>query len=284
MSINSSTILSESLTFGTLQLNVRSLEVMKDFYTNVLGLNILEGTKDEVILGMKGKKLISLHQESSYQLAELEEAGLYHFAILFHSRTALAKNVQHILMTASQHFSGSADHLISEAFYFSDPEGNGIELYFDRDRKDWEWQNQQVKMTSKYIDPLSYIGQYANIAEEETSLEMGHLHLKVGDIQAAKQFYVEVMGFDITAHLPGALFVSVGGYHHHLGLNTWESRGANKRQANTLGLKSLEFILPSLENFQELKLRLNEHSISFEEKSNHLIFHDPWQNKILVSV
>jgi catechol 2,3-dioxygenase len=154
-------------------------------------------------------------------------------------------------------------------------------LYFDRDAKNWQWQNNQVQMASIYLDPLQYIQQHLNSSENDDAAQMGHVHLKVGDIAQAKEFYVDVIGFDITAQLPGALFVSVGGYHHHIGLNTWESQGSPKRPVS-LGLKSIEIILPSLNDLISLKKRLQLNEVPYEEEDHKIIIHDPWQNMVIV--
>jgi catechol 2,3-dioxygenase len=210
-------------------------------------------------------------------------AGLYHFAIVFASRGDLARIIYRVLSQKPQHFTGSADHLVSEAFYFTDPEGNGIELYYDRDRSEWTWENNQVKMATLYIDPAEYLQKYIVLEEPNKEVKMGHFHLKVGDIQKAQKFYIDILGFDITAELPGALFISVGGYHHHLGLNTWESMGSPERN-QSLGLEQLELILPNKQDLKWLKDRLKENDIHFIEDENSVLFHDPWKNKIVAKV
>ncbi len=278
---NQKNLLSTSLRLGPVELNVQSLARMRQFYEEVVDLKVFEETPQRVVLGKKELSLLVLHSQPAFKKAHPFHAGLYHFAILFSSRTELAKTIERILSKSAHSFSGSADHLVSEAFYFSDPEGNGIELYFDREATSWQWQNNQVQMTSIYLDPLQYIRQHGESASDNDSAQMGHVHLKVGDIAQAKEFYVEVLGFDITAQLPGALFVSVGGYHHHLGLNTWESQGSPIRP-ESLGLKSLEIVLPANEDLRSLKERLQVNEIDFTEEENKITLHDPWQNRVIV--
>lgn len=254
---------------------------MKTFYTAVLGLDLISEDNNKIMLGKNKHSLVNLHESSKLQPSATGHAGLYHFAILYKSRGDLAKTVYRILKQTPRFFSGSADHLVSEAFYFTDPEGNGIELYYDRDRTSWEWENGQVKMASVYIDPAEYIRSHINSINQNAEITMGHFHLKVGDIQIAKVFYGTILGFDITAELPGALFLSVGGYHHHIGLNTWESGGAGKRP-QSLGLKAIEFFLPDAGDIAALKDRLKEHKIEYTEENNALTLHDPWGNEIRV--
>jgi catechol 2,3-dioxygenase len=275
--------LSPSLKLGVIELNVNNMEEMKNFYHSVMGLDIIKEDVDHVIVGKNNQALITLHHQERLHPADSSHAGLYHFAIVFASRGDLARMVYSILKHRPQHFSGSADHLVSEAFYFTDPEGNGIELYYDRDRSQWQWENNQVKMATLYIDPAEYLQRYLILEEPNKEVQMGHFHLKVGDIEKARQFYVNILGFDVTAELPGALFISVNGYHHHLGLNTWESLGAGERK-QSLGLERLEFILPDKKDVDALKSRLLENAVRFREEDNELELSDPWGNKIVVKI
>ena len=138
-------------------------------------------------------------------------------------------------------FTGSADHLVSQAFYFTDPEGNGIELYWDRARTDWSWTHGQVEMATLYLDPNTFLGDHlteeaASGATAGDAASVGHVHLSVGDVATARAFYVDALGFDETATLGNqAVFVSAGGYHHHMAMNVWNSRGAGPRMP-ALGL------------------------------------------------
>jgi catechol 2,3-dioxygenase len=275
-------ITTPSFSLGSVSLNVTDLEKMKNFYSQVIDLDILSEDASQVSLGKNQTPLVVLHA-SDLSPAHHNQAGLYHFAILYASRSDLAKTVYRILQQKPQFFSGSADHLVSEAFYFIDPEGNGIELYFDRDRTQWQWENKQIKMATLYIDPLKYIDEHLVLETPQTEVKMGHFHLKVGDIAEAKKFYVQILGFDVTAELPGALFISVDGYHHHIGLNTWESRGASQRLPS-LGLNSLEFLLPNQQELSAVKDRLASHQVEYSEKEGGLVINDPWGNQIKMNV
>ncbi len=275
----SSSLLSNSLEMGVTELNVKSVELMEAFYNEYVGLEILTKSDKKVVLGYKERPIIVLNR-SEEPKSSPGSAGLYHNAIVYASRGELARTVKKMLDKAPQYYAGTADHLVSEAFYFTDPEGNGLELYFDKEKSTWEWQDGKIKMDSIYIDPIAYINKYTS---EYESLEkhMGHVHLKVGNIEEAKTFYVETVGFDITAELGSALFISVAGYHHHIGLNTWESNGAGKR-VPSLGLKSFELILDKIQDLTTLKNRLNKKNIPYNEKEGIIIVNDPWNNQIVV--
>jgi catechol 2,3-dioxygenase len=270
----------QTFELGVVELQVKNLEVMTTFYHDVVGLELISEQTSSATLGSGRHVLLALHQDRDLSPAHPTHAGLYHFAILFSSRGDLARTIHRILTRTPHLFTGSADHLVSEAFYFNDPEGNGIELYFDRHRSTWKWENGQVKMASLYIDPVQYIESYLPLEEKESTTSIGHVHLKVGEIEKAKAFYVDILGFDITARLPEALFISVDGYHHHIGLNTWESKGSGERESS-LGLKSFSFVFPDSKAFSVLRERLIQNKVPFVEQNAELIFHDPWKNQIV---
>lgn len=275
--------LAKDIKLGTIELNVFDLELEKNFYHEVLGMEILSEDKASVTLGFNKNPLITLTHTTHLQKAEDRHAGLYHFAILFESRGDLARTIHKIAKHAPQLFTGTADHLVSEAFYFNDPEGNGIELYYDRDRKLWQMENGQIKMASIFIEPNEYLNKYIVLEEKNKEIKMGHFHLKVGGIKKAIEFYVDILGFDVTARLQGALFVSVGGYHHHFGLNSWQSEGAPKR-TESLGLNKLEIILTSKNELKDLTDRLTNAKVEFTNIKNVLETKDPWGNIIVFKV
>ena len=271
-----------SLSLGTVHLAAADLEALVHFYTNIVGMDILTRTADIVSLGFGTDTLLTLHDKKHLPPSLLHHAGLYHFAIVFKSRNDLSKIIHNILSSTPEIFAGSADHLVSEAFYFTDPEGNGIELYFDRDRTEWQWENGEVKMASLYIDPIEYLKTHLKNEVENPDARMGHIHLKVADIDKAHHFYVTILGFDVTAKLPGALFISIEGYHHHIGLNTWNSSGASPRE-ESLGLKKVELIFARKEEVEQLKERLSQEGVSYTEKNSILTFSDPWNNEFEVT-
>lgn len=271
--------LSKDIKLGTIEINVFDLRLEKDFYHKIMEMEVLKENSKSVTLGLNNNPLITLHHSPHLEKAEEDHAGLYHFAILFSSRGELSRMIHKIATKTPQHFQGTADHMVSEAFYFQDPEGNGIELYYDRDKSLWKKENGQIKMASIFIEPNEYLKKYIALEEKNTEVKMGHFHLKVGDIKKAYDFYVNVLGFDVTAELPGALFVSVCGYHHHFGLNSWHSQGAPAR-TESLGLHKLQIILQDKNEIEELKIRLEDGKIKFSESENCLITQDPWGNKI----
>jgi catechol 2,3-dioxygenase len=249
-----------TISMGMVSLHVKDIPVMKRFYNEVLLLDVIHESDDSVTLGHTNEPLVELLRSTEASYENPTHAGLYHLAILYTSRQELSKTLIHIFTKWQGYFVGSADHLVSEAFYFTDPEGNGIELYFDKEKTLWQWENGSVKMASLYIDPISYIQTHHGKKDAEHVRTIGHVHLKVGDISEAKQFYVEVLGFDITAELPGALFLSRDGYHHHLGMNSWESSGAKKRTEPS-GLKSFEMRVHSQKEFESMQKNLITHAI-----------------------
>jgi catechol 2,3-dioxygenase len=185
---------------------------------------------------------------------------------------------------------GQGDHLVSEALYISDPDDNGLELYRDRPRSEWHWTNGIVEMASDPVDTRGMIAEGERDAEPweviPAGTRVGHIHLQVGDIKDAREFYHTILGFDVTADLSqhGALFVSAGGYHHHIGLNTWHSRGAKPTPANAAGLQTYVIAIPSREGLQEVKERLLANQVPFEDKEDLILVDDPWSNHILLRV
>ncbi|MEB4615970.1 VOC family protein, partial [Leucobacter sp. M11] len=229
-------LLGERVGMGGVELRVANLDLVRGFYEDAVGLDVLDADEDRAVLGADGRALITLEQERADTITpdSPSEAGLFHSAILFPSERDLAATLQRIADTAPERYQGSADHHVSQAFYFGDPEGNGLELYVDRPRDEWTWTGDRVQMGSDPLDPNQFIQQHLGDGDAADAV-MGHVHLRVGDTEEAKRFYHGVLGFDVTAEEPDALFLSAGGYHHHLAANSWNSRGAGVR-ADGLGL------------------------------------------------
>lgn len=251
---------------------------MTDFYHNLVGLDVIESSKHTTLLGHNNVGAIELISTPKLAHANPRDAGLFHNAVLFESRGALSRAAGNVIMQAPGLFTGTGDHLVSEAFYFDDPEGNGLELYFDRPENTWTWKDGQIAMDTLYIDPANYIQNNASERGSEGT-KLGHVHLRVGNIAQAKEFYINLLGFDITANLPGALFVSVAGYHHHIALNTWLSEGAGKRQP-TLGLSQVSITLQSQNDVSQLTTRLEAAATSFNLTPDGLVVLDPWNNEL----
>lgn len=271
-----------TLEISTVEMNVRNINLMKEFYTNLVGLEIIAENENEVLLGMKDKRILKLVSTPTLAQPSATSAGLYHNAILFEDRGKLAENLNKIFFSSPTSYSGSSDHRVSQAFYFNDPEGNGLELYIDRPKNEWEWENGKIVMGSTYLDEVKFV----NESNEALSnnMKMGHIHLKVGNISLAKEFYNEVLGFDIVSESSNSLFVSAGGYHHHIGMNTWQSNGAVKIDALTLGMKSFEVKLSSQNELNRLKKHLENINYPFDYNEGAISISDPWNNRVFIRI
>src|SRR5690606_38829368 len=210
-------------------------------------------------------------------------------AFLFSEKSDLAASVYSIARKYPNTFTGSSDHFVSEAFYFDDPEGNGVELYWDKARDTWQWNNGTVNMGTVYLDPNRFLQENlteagATAATTEGDTTVGHVHLKVGDIKTAKEFYVDTVGFETTIEYgTQALFVSAGGYHHNLGMNTWHSFGADARTP-ALGLGEVSVTVPTQDEIGALGERLTSRGVQFAQDGGELRFDDPWANQVKVVV
>ena len=216
------------------------------------------------------------------------QAGLFHTAFLFEDQAALAGTVLRAAQDPRSRFAGTGDHLVSEAFYFADPEGNGIELYWDRPRDQWQWKDGEIAMDSLFIDPNKYLGEHLTEAvQADPGLRpgiVGHVHLQVGDVDVARQFYIDTLGFEVTAgNHPGALFAAAGGYHHHVAMNTWNSRGAGPRAAG-LGLADVAITLPAREDLDALTARLTKAGLDFADEGRSVTVVDPWGTPVTLSL
>ncbi|MCO7203035.1 VOC family protein [Microbacterium sp. CnD16-F] len=270
---------------GAVTLLVADLDGMTRFYRDVITLQVLDAEGDTVTLGRANRPIVVLRAEPSLRHAPAGSAGLFHTAILFESQTALAAALYSLARHAPQTFTGSADHLVSQAFYATDPEGNGIELYWDRDRSAWSWTHGRVEMATLFLDPNAFIREHltdaaAAGATADEAASVGHVHLSVGDVETARSFYVDTLGFDVTAELSGsALFVSAGGYHHHMAMNVWNSRGAGPRMP-ALGLGRVDLALPDRDGLGELSERLRHHGVQAADDGRTVTFTDPWRNTL----
>ncbi len=271
---------------GPVELRVEDLGTMLAYYRDALALDQIDDAGSVVTLGRHGVPTVVLKETKGLPHWRKNQAGLYHTAVLFDSREGLAAAVLRAAQATPDRFTGSADHLVSEAFYFDDPEGNGVELYFDRPRESWSVApDGTIAMAVDPLDPNRYLQDHLTEKEVENPsapARIGHVHLQVGDIAAAKDFYVDALGFEIKATYHGALFVSAGGYHHHLGLNTWNSAGAPER-ASTLGLGTMDVVVPDAESVGALRERLAFHRIEAADDGKTLRFRDPWRSEIRVT-
>ncbi|MGC5172347.1 VOC family protein [Microbacterium sp. DT81.1] len=281
--------LADATAMGAVTLLVADLDGMTRFYRDVVTLRVLDEGPDAVTLGRAGRPLVILRHEPSLRHAPAGSAGLFHTAILFQTQQALAAALYSVARHAPQTFTGSADHLVSQAFYFTDPEGNGIELYWDRERTAWSWTHGQVEMATLYLDPSIFLGEHlgeaaANGSTAADAASIGHVHLSVGDVKTAYEFYVDRLGFDKTLDYGGqALFVSAGGYHHHMAMNVWNSRGAGPRMP-ALGLGRVDLVLPDADSLGALGERLAHYGTPIRDDGHTLSFDDPWNNALHATV
>lgn len=279
-------LLAADTSMGAVTLLVGDLEAMTRYYRDAVPLRVLDETGGTVTLGRGATPVIVLQHAPELRQASPRDAGLFHTAILFETEEALAAAVYSVARKYPNTFTGSADHLVSKAFYFTDPEGNGVELYWDRDRSSWSWTHGSIEMATLYLDPTAFLREHLTEAAEAEpvigSASVGHVHLQVGDIETARTFYVDRLGFETTAELhDSALFVSAGGYHHHMAMNTWNSKGAGPRQ-RALGLSRILIAVPTTDDLGALTERMAHHGIQTRDDGRAVSFDDPWSNTITV--
>ncbi|WIB00761.1 VOC family protein [Curtobacterium sp. MCBA15_012] len=272
---------------GAVTLRVADLDTMVAYYRDGVGLRVLTEDGGVAVLGRGTTPIVVLEHAPAMRHAAPHEAGLFHTAILFDSRADLAAALYSVATRYPQTFTGSADHLVSNAFYFQDPEGNGVELYWDRDRTEWSWTHGMVEMDTIYVDPNAFVQEHlTSVALESAAARpgrVGHVHLSVGDVATAKAFYVDRLGFATTAAMGDqALFVSAGGYHHHMAMNTWNSRGAGRRQ-QALGLGLVRIEVPGADDLGALVARMHEGGVQTADDGRTVAFEDPWANRIEVT-
>jgi catechol 2,3-dioxygenase len=235
---------------GPVRLAVADPERAQAFYERAIGLHPLEQHDSALRLGPEGgPPLVELVGEPDAPPRPGGTTGLFHQAILFPTRADLARALQRVI-DAGWRLTGASDHLVSEALYLDDREGNGIELYRDRPREEWRREGGELQMATLPLDLQDLIdelqGAEAQTGGAPAGTRMGHVHLNVAELEAAEAFYNGALGFDVTVRgYPGALFLSAGGYHHHIGLNTWAGEGAPAPPPGARGLRLFEVELPS---------------------------------------
>jgi catechol 2,3-dioxygenase len=279
-------LLAADTSMGPVTLRVGNLDALTAYYRDAVALVVLDETSDTVILGRGTTPVMILRHAPELRHASPRDAGLFHTAILFDTEEALAAAVYSVARKYPNTFTGSSDHLVSKAFYFTDPEGNGVELYWDRDRTQWSWAHGSIEMSTLFLDPNTFLQE--NLTEKAVQdpliggARVGHVHLQVGDIASAREFYVERLGFDETAtYGPSALFVSAGGYHHHMAMNTWNSQGAGRRQLG-LGLAQVDIEVPTTDDLGSLVERMRHYGVETRDDGLTVSFDDPWANLIRV--
>jgi catechol 2,3-dioxygenase len=276
--------LPEATRLGAVQLQVSSLNQSLDYYQRVLGLLPIDRDGARVGLAAEGEDsaLIVLHEQPGAQRVPRSGLiGLYHFAILLPDRPSLGRFIAHLGELGE--YAGSADHAVSEALYLTDPDGLGIEVYADRPRSEWRQQDGELHMTT---EPLNIRGVLAAAGDRRwtgmpSGTRMGHVHLHVGDLDRAAGFYHAGLGLDkIVWSYPGALFLSAGGYHHHLGTNTWSSG----RPASAADARLLEWtiVLPSAADADAAAASLESAGHPVERSRDGVAARDPWGTQVRI--
>ena len=278
--------LPDDTSVGGVKLQISNLERSLAFYTQILGLHIIEKSGAVARLGAEGSTtaLVELHEDKAVSAVPRRGLlGLFHFAILLPDRAALGRLVGHLAERGAQ--PGMSDHLVSEAIYLQDPDNLGIEVYRDRPRAEWQEENGQLSMSTIPLDVESVLsaGGGQRWSGMPAGTRMGHVHLHVGDLNDGSRFYHDALGLDkVVWSYPGALFLSAGGYHHHLGTNTW-ARGA--RSAAEGDARLLEWQL-HLTNADEVALAARSLAAAgnvIERDGSDALVRDPWGTTLRLS-
>ena len=268
---------------GMVTLRVRDLDKVAYYYRDAIGLTVMTRTATGARLGAGGVPLLDLERREGAAREARNAAGLYHTAFLMPTRKDLARWLVHAAIHRVP-LSGFADHRVSESIYLDDPEGNGIEVYADRDPSLWQWSDGTVTMATDQLDIDGLVSltdtRVSDYAKAPEGLRIGHVHLRVGDLARAEGFYRGAIGFDPTRQRNGAAFLSSGRYHHHLALNVWQSAGAGRRDdaATGLGWFSLEIEKPDVFAAQEQRLR--QAGVQLATVANGLEAVDPWGTRV----
>jgi catechol 2,3-dioxygenase len=265
---------------GHVWLQVSDLARSLDYYQQVLGLRVLEQSPGAAILGTTdgATPLVRLSERPGANVVPPHgRLGLYHFAILLPDRPALGRFVAHLSEIGAR--AGASDHLVSEAIYLRDPDGLGIEVYADRPRSSWRLVDRQLQMATEPLDLADVVRAAAGErwSGMPTGTTMGHVHLHVADIEKAAAFYHGALGLDkMVWGYPGALFLAAGGYHHHLGLNTWAGASAPRPTENDARLLEWRILLPTEADAQRAAVELTKGGHAVADQGREWLATDPW--------
>lgn len=269
---------------GTVRLTVRDLDTVSRFYRTVLGLEVVQTDSRGVTLGTGTVPLLHLEAAPDAAPPDRRQAGLFHTAFLLPTRADLGRWLGFVAETRVP-LQGASDHIVSEAMYLADPEGNGIEVYADRPPHRWRNAAGEIGMTTEHLDLQDLLNAAGTTAWSGFPAEgvIGHVHLQVGDTAEAERFYGGVLGFDIASRYPGASFFGSGGYHHQLAGNSWNSRRAGARPGGMAGLDAVEVVLRDANAADAIAARADDAGIPVEKADGALTLRDPWGTRITLT-
>jgi catechol 2,3-dioxygenase len=273
------------LRIGSVGLLARDLDKLTNYYRDLLGLSVLERTDRVARLGTGGVTLLEIEHRPDALPDDPATAGLYHTAFLMPTRQDHARWIMHIVRNRVQ-ITGASDHGVSEAFYLDDPEGNGIEVYNDRPAERWHWENKLVVMQTNQLDVEAILSEIdpktAEYPAAPEGLRIGHIHLRVGSVEKAEEFYRGSIGLELTRRRGGATFMSSGGYHHHVGSNVWHSKGAGPRDRNRAGLSWFTMEASDAGTIDAIGGRLKAANAPVDQASGGIETADPWGTRIRI--
>lgn len=282
---------------GSPVLRVRDIDKIVAFYETKLGLKVKRRHQDDygnavyelgfVHIDYPEDSLLQLHHDPNAKNASPHSAGLFHFAILVPNRESLVSTYL-ALKNSGVYYDGFADHLVSESLYLRDPENNGIEIYRDRPARDWPRDSEgNIMMDTLPLNLQSIVAEMDRLESENPvafpiGARIGHMHLKVTNLQRSIKFYHKILGFDITVdwRSMGAAFLSAGGYHHHVGMNTWHSMNGKVHSNDVLGLENFTITVPDILSFNRIRSAIQSHHFSSEEKQKE---QNSYGNQLMVS-
>ena len=259
-------------------LTVIDLPMVSSFYQKVMGLSVLDGSASGKTLGVGERPLLTLTTGSNAARAPRNAPGLFHTAFLVPDRRELGRWLAHAAHN-NVALTGASDHLVSEAIYLDDPEGNGIEIYRDRDRAEWTYvPDGTVKMATHRLDLQALYDEAPKDGwtGQENGTVIGHIHLQVSDIPQADGFFRDVLGLDVMARYPGASFFATGKYHHHVAANVWNSRGQPKREDGMTGLSDYTIRFNDAAKLEVATKKLDELAIPTTRSGGTVSLVDPW--------
>jgi len=272
---------------GAAGMMVRDLNRLTAYYRDMLGLTVQQRTPQVATLGVDGVTLLELIHRPDALPDDAREAGLYHTAFLMPARADLARWILHSAKNRVP-ITGASDHDVSEAIYLDDPEGNGVEVYSDRPREMWRRDGEMIFQKTDPLDIDAIIGEIdpttAAYPSAPGGLRIGHIHLRVGNVARAEEFYCGALGLDVTRRRTGATFISSGGYHHHVAVNVWHSNGARARDGKRAGLDWFSMEINDQSTMDGLKTRLGAAGVTIDPIAGGFAVMDPWGTRIRFAI